>query len=690
MAKQEYVLKVVLDDGELRVKIPGIVKSTNDMSKAFDNATKSSQKYNKAAKQNKQVNDDMISSAGLAGATLTEFGRTISDLPFGITAITNNLSQLGTLFTTLVAKTGGTTKAFSLLGRQLAKGPLGIILIFQVLISLLQQFQKDIVGFFMGVEKANEATKKLRSNFFDLTEEIKENNKELQKQDKQILKAIKRLEGQVEIINRNRNSQRNANRSLEEFNEANQSTLNLIDQRVRKLRELGVVIDETRIYEEGYIDSLRNGAGTLGEIGEKLNQRRIDIETQRIQGLSGDVQLLEAELDLFIDRQEALNVKEKDYIKSEEYQVLVARIAKAKSDAARKALQEDLEISSFLMVEDIAMSFEEAFRGYFDEFKDPLVVDENLINADAFIEEFRKFGQIREEISEKTEIEILNDQEKAILKRIDNLSEEVKDIIDIEKLKTDVVEFFSNKRFEIIQKEFDKNLKKLRDEIEDEGDKLLKRAKQIAEALKFGIDAITAQIDAEISQEERKTMLINNELKKRIINEKLTADQKEAINNQIERNEVALQEKRDKLAEKAFKAQKAVSIAEALISTYEMAVKAYKALAGIPIVGPALGTAAAAAASIFGLKQVDAIRKTQFVPSAAPGSTRVSGLGGAGATGGGRQDPTFNIVGTGQQFQLSQAIAQRTGEPVKAYVVTGDVRSGLALERNIIKGSKLG
>ena len=50
----------------------------------------------------------MISSAGLAGATLVEFGRTISDLPFGITAITNNLSQLSTLFVTLVAKTGGT------------------------------------------------------------------------------------------------------------------------------------------------------------------------------------------------------------------------------------------------------------------------------------------------------------------------------------------------------------------------------------------------------------------------------------------------------------------------------------------------------------------------------------------------------------------------------------------------------
>ena len=44
------------------------------------------------------------SNTGLAGATLTEFGRTISDANYGIRGIANNLSQLSSLFITLVAK----------------------------------------------------------------------------------------------------------------------------------------------------------------------------------------------------------------------------------------------------------------------------------------------------------------------------------------------------------------------------------------------------------------------------------------------------------------------------------------------------------------------------------------------------------------------------------------------------------
>ena len=48
-----------------------------------------------------KVNQDLISSSGLAGATLTELGRTISDMPYGIRGVTNNLSQLSTLFITL-------------------------------------------------------------------------------------------------------------------------------------------------------------------------------------------------------------------------------------------------------------------------------------------------------------------------------------------------------------------------------------------------------------------------------------------------------------------------------------------------------------------------------------------------------------------------------------------------------------
>lgn len=50
--------------------------------------------------------------------------------------------------------------------------------------------------------------------------------------------------------------------------------------------------------------------------------------------------------------------------------------------------------------------------------------------------------------------------------------------------------------------------------------------------------------------------------------------------------------------------QKAQGIAQAAISTYQAANSAYSALAGIPIVGPALGAAAAAAAIAYGLNNV--------------------------------------------------------------------------------------
>ena len=63
-----------------------------------------------------------------------------------------------------------------------------------------------------------------------------------------------------------------------------------------------------------------------------------------------------------------------------------------------------------------------------------------------------------------------------------------------------------------------------------------------------------------------------------------------------------------KQSKKAFAAYKAFSIAQALIKTYESATGAYAALAPIPIVGPALGAAAAGLAVATGLAQVNAIK----------------------------------------------------------------------------------
>lgn len=62
----------------------------------------------------------------------------------------------------------------------------------------------------------------------------------------------------------------------------------------------------------------------------------------------------------------------------------------------------------------------------------------------------------------------------------------------------------------------------------------------------------------------------------------------------------------------AFEIGKAGAIAGAVIDTYKAATGAYAALAGIPIIGPALGAAAAAAAIVVGLARVQQIKSTQF------------------------------------------------------------------------------
>ena len=61
------------------------------------------------------------------------------------------------------------------------------------------------------------------------------------------------------------------------------------------------------------------------------------------------------------------------------------------------------------------------------------------------------------------------------------------------------------------------------------------------------------------------------------------------------------------LMEEGSKAQKGIATAAAIMDTYKAANSAYASMAGIPIVGPALGAAAAAAAVIAGIKNVKAI-----------------------------------------------------------------------------------
>ena len=73
-----------------------------------------------------------------------------------------------------------------------------------------------------------------------------------------------------------------------------------------------------------------------------------------------------------------------------------------------------------------------------------------------------------------------------------------------------------------------------------------------------------------------------------------------------------LEKKKESTARKAFEKEKKMKIAQTIISTAQGAIAAYTSLAMIPIVGPALGAAAAAMVVSMGAKQVAMIQATSF------------------------------------------------------------------------------
>ena len=136
-------------------------------------------------------------------------------------------------------------------------------------------------------------------------------------------------------------------------------------------------------------------------------------------------------------------------------------------------------------------------------------------------------------------------------------------------------------------------------------------------------------------------------------------------------------------------AGKAAAIASTLISTYQGAQDSYKSLAGIPVVGPALGIAAAAAAVAGGLQTVKSIQSTKTPQTAGIGS------GGANISSPSRPappsvPPAFNIVGASGTNQLAEAIGGQSQQPIKAFVVSNDVSTAQELDRNIVEGASIG
>lgn len=195
---------------------------------------------------------------------------------------------------------------------------------------------------------------------------------------------------------------------------------------------------------------------------------------------------------------------------------------------------------------------------------------------------------------------------------------------------------------------------------------------------------------------EQENALLNQQL----MNEQLTAEQKEEIQRTLTENNMALSDAQlaneqantqayqnlQKARQQALqgtlsvassvagsmasiwgeesKVGKGFATAQALIDTYSAANSAYSAMAGIPIVGPALGAAAAAAAIIAGIANVKKIWEVDET-SGASASGASAAVAAPAALNTAPVEYTRNLLGDKETDLLN--------EPVKCYVVESDI-----------------
>ena len=134
------------------------------------------------------------------------------------------------------------------------------------------------------------------------------------------------------------------------------------------------------------------------------------------------------------------------------------------------------------------------------------------------------------------------------------------------------------------------------------------------------------------------------------------------------------------------KVGKAAGIAQAIINTYQGVTEVLKNPTTIPEpFGTIQKIASTATVLASGFQAVRAMQQTP-IPVIAAGGGFGSG-GGAGVAV--SAPPQINTVGASSINQLAQTISGQTKEPVRAYVVAGDVTSAQSLERNTIKEASI-
>ena len=663
MAQQLLEYKVVVDTGTGKVSVDGLTQG-------FVNADVAAKKLNSTLSTANKNLGQTANKSGLAGAAVVEIGRTISDANYGMMAMANNISQLGTLLMTLIDTSKGVTKGFKALASAFM-GPLGLIVIFQSVIAYLEKLDRDQKKAAQSANSMGKAYANAGTEYEILLE--KRQKGEIQLTDAEVKNTKIRISAlKAEALVR------------AQINEIQKLQSELLEIERTKAE------DNLAWYEQFWI-SLKTGAlglkgitptaeflTELTTLGEEEKQKRIKALNKQIEEIAEAIDV-DALKKLLEGKNEIGNVE---------------------SDSKIKAIKSEIEQEELL-----ALVYEKTSKnqslGYAERQKANLSYGESLdiiydktaeLN-DLLIEEANLTGDSNKikaaQIEKENALFEVNEKRSSQVSKIAELTQGE---IDLQKssLKSREEYTFALEELAILQIENEveraRALKELHDrEALSEKQRLLdsiNNTQEGTEARQKATDTYLTWYIERLKQAGADEAAIAEAVAK--IRKQTTEDNDASYKESLG----ILQQSLDAvgmslqgfsmLAEKDSKKQKQLAAAGATIDTLAAIVGVLKNAGKGPKGGiPGFAIAQAIATGIFGFAQVKKILATDPTSGS---DTKMSSI---------PPSPTFNVVGSSGSSQLREAVERGMDKPVKAYVTQKDINSSAELDRNTRKSATI-
>lgn len=664
-------------------------------------------KFNKGLSTATKANKNLGDASGAATSSVMELSRVVSDAPYGIRGMANNITQLVSQMGFASKKAGGLGGALKEMGKQFM-GPLGIVFLITAAVSALDLF-------YGAAKKAEKAVKDLTRETYANTLVAKQYVKELEDVNiteerrkvvtQELIKLVPTLTEQdlkygenLDKVRLKINSYALAQASrieIDKLVQENSESLSFknelesikkIEDAEERISRMKKFILETGKDVSGFIlgfgDEGLIKKGDVDQIEETFRRlgRVIDKESEPILTRINELtQSLELDPDKTKNKKTKL-LEIKDFDKQvEDYLSQIASVSEKEEILNAKLNSDKIKIQEKYHLKKLGVKNEEnkaKFKQQSDAYR---------IEYKAFLDQEVRLTHLTQGEADKK----LNKFDKDAKAQQDKSDANYK--ILLSKWNT----YYTDKLFAALSGEM-----KVAETEEDANTKRLNAINAFIEqykALSSSVsDFLQAESDRELTIEQNKTNVLNAELNDRLLNESLSADQRASIQNQIAQNDEKLRVKQEAIKRKAFNTQKAFNIAAALVDTYAAASSAYRNTLANPInaLDPTAGLLRAkinaGIAMAGGLAQVAAIARQKYQSSSA--STPINTGGGGSSSGGGtdRSEPSFNIVGgRTKEDALLGAIQAQFDQPLKAYVVSGDVTSQQELDRVIVSSSSL-